>query len=481
LDTSKRTASSPLIRSTGMAAILVGWLVGNLLWLRADALVRDGDEEGHVGAAELLRLHLDGGAWFQFVNDAWKGDLGEYPPLYPALVGAWWWLQGGGQPGAWSVRSVNLMGHLLAAGCVAWLAGHLARPAQRTLSVWLGLGLTLCLPLAAGLSRHFMPEGLLVGLVALSVLLAALAADRRSPWLAGMLGISLGVGVLVKQTFLPLAVLPVVAAGWRMGRLWGVVAVPALGCAGPWLLAHLGEQAGYVSSSVQSGHTTSQLAHLAYYPALVPHLLAGPVLAVAAGVGAVALARSDRRGLSIGLAWVLGLALFMVIPKKYPRLVAAVSPGFALLAAIGLPRLKLGPQLSGVAALLAAGWLVWQTVGVPSDPTWLPVVDEKCPQRWLRPPNPDAMGLPELADHVRTTGAQTLRLVDPPELPCAVQTTHPWANHLDPYLRREGLEVQVVDTAEADVVVTFLPASLAAPADTLLPSLGLVMRLSGRP
>ena len=29
------------------------------------------------------------------------------------------------------------------------------------------------------------------------------------------------------------------------------------------------------------------------------------------------------------------------------------------------------------------------------------------------------------------------------EIPCAVQTTHPWSHHLQPYLRREGLEVEV--------------------------------------
>ena len=210
--------------------------------------------------------------------------------------------------------------------------------------------------------------------------------------------------------------------------------------------------------------------------AAVAHLQAADVLAPGAANAGKAYFITDPEPVSLW-PWIDGFLQSVGVPA----ISRGVSPGFALLAAIGLPRLKLGPQLSGVAALLAAGWLVWQTVGVPSDPTWLPVVDEKCPQRWLRPPNPDAMGLPELADHVRTTGAQTLRLVDPPELPCAVQTTHPWANHLDPYLRREGLEVQVVDTAEADVVVTFLPASLAAPADTLLPSLGLVMRLSGRP
>src|SRR6056300_1037005 len=96
-------------------AVVIVWVLGSLLWLSDDRLLRDGDEEGHVGAAELMRLHLDGGDWATFAHDAWQGELGEYPPLYPALVGAWWWICGSGQPGSLPIRSVNLLGLLLGA------------------------------------------------------------------------------------------------------------------------------------------------------------------------------------------------------------------------------------------------------------------------------------------------------------------------------------------------------------------------------
>ncbi len=81
------------------AALLLLWLALSLAWLRADHLVRDGDEEGHVGAAELFLQQLDEGRMGAFATDALWGDLGEYPPLYPAVVGGWWFLMGGGQPG----------------------------------------------------------------------------------------------------------------------------------------------------------------------------------------------------------------------------------------------------------------------------------------------------------------------------------------------------------------------------------------------
>ena len=62
-----------------------------------------------------------------------------------------------------------------------------------------------------------------------------------------------------------------------------------------------------------------------------------------------------------------------------------------------------------------------------------------------------------------------------------MQTTHPWAQHVDPYLRREGLEVERSETsAEAELTVSFLPEALAAPGDTPVPTLKQVMRLSTR-
>ena len=39
-------------------AAVAAWLVASWAWLRSDALLRDGDEEGHVGAAELFRADL---------------------------------------------------------------------------------------------------------------------------------------------------------------------------------------------------------------------------------------------------------------------------------------------------------------------------------------------------------------------------------------------------------------------------------------
>ena len=249
------------------AVLAILWVLGSLWWLSEDQLLRDGDEEGHVGAAELMRLHLDGGNLRAFAWDTWRGDLGEYPPFYPALVGAWWWLGGSGLPGATPIRAVNLLGLMLAAWATAQLAGRLqqdledrsnARLPAETVASLTAFAVVLTLPLANGLARHFMPEGLLVGWVALSVWLAARAADRGDNASVFALGAALGVGMLIKQTFLPLAALPVVVAGMGLRSRWLGVLLLAASIAGPWYWAHLGDQTRYISSSVQAGPQASR-------------------------------------------------------------------------------------------------------------------------------------------------------------------------------------------------------------------------------
>jgi len=477
------------------AFLLLIWLAGSLLWLSQDHLIRDGDEEGHVGAAELLRLHLDGGELLAFAHDAWRGDLGEYPPLYPALVGMWWWLGGSGQPGAVPIRAINLLGLMLAAWATATLAARLQNARgyephpvlhpENTAAIT-AMALVLTLPLANGLARHFMPEGLLVGWVALSVLTATWTSDRGDNPSLAVLGVVLGLGMLIKQTFAPLAILPVVVAGAGIRTGWPLVLFVASVVAGPWYLDHWADQSRYVSQSVQAGPLGSQWAHLQYYPAALLHLIGGPVAVAAALVGAIIAARKGskgpRRGLAIALAWLLGVAILAFIPKKYPRLAAPVAPALALLAGLGAAHLRRREVLPVAAVVGGTAWLVWTSTTPPHTPSWVPTVDEKCPQRWIRPANPDDMGLSAIVDALSVAPEGALAVAHAPEIPCAVQTTHPWRNHLDPYLRRAGIERDVVDgtSRRAAVQATFLPEALAEPGDVAVPSLELVLRIETR-
>jgi 4-amino-4-deoxy-L-arabinose transferase-like glycosyltransferase len=449
--------------------LAIAWLALSVAWLDADRLVRDGDEEGHVGAAELFAGRLAAGDWGGFLSDAWMGDLGEYPPLFPALVGAWWHLLGGGQPGAAPVRAVALGGLLLAAwatgrlaseahGAPGWKADDPAPPGEA--AGFLAFGLTLCLPLANGLSRHFMPEGLLVGAVATSVWLAWRAADRPGPWTALALGLALGLGLLVKQTFVLLAIVPVAVAAARAGRWLGVTALTAALVAGPWYVRHLGEQLAYGQQSVAaSPDAAANLpATLAYYPATALWLGIGPWLALVGLVAVVLLVLRARRGgrtaLAIALAWGLGgAALLTVVPKKYPRLLAPLTPAVALLAGVAVahvPRRRLGIAL---ALPPAAAWVAGASLVPMAEPAFVPEVDPRCLQVWLRPPVDDDLGLAAVAAAAAEAREGPVVVTGGPEIPCAVQTTHPWTNHLSPYLRRAGLEREVVTEGRGAVRV----------------------------
>lgn len=448
--------------------LALAWLAASLAWLDADRLVRDGDEEGHVGAAELFLGQLASGDLAGFLRDAWMGDLGEYPPLFPALVGAWWHLLGGGQPGEAPVRAVCLGGLLLA----AWATGRLAASAHGAAggggdglppgaaAGTLAFGLTLCLPLATGLSRHFMPEGLLVGAVATSVWLAWRAADRPGPATAAALGLALGLGLLVKQTFVLLAVVPVAVAALRARRWLGLSAAIAAVVAGPWYLRHMGEQLTYGQQSVAASAdaTASLTTVLGYYPATALWLGLGPVLAVlGTGAALVLLARARRGGrsaLTLGLAWGLGgLLLLTVVPKKYPRLMAPLTPAAALLAGAALahlPRRRLG---LAVALPPAAAWVAGASLVPISEPAFVPQADPRCLQAWLRPAVDDDLGLAAVADASARARPGPVVVTGGPDIPCSVQTTHPWASHLAPYLRREGQEREVLTEGRGAVRV----------------------------
>ena len=93
--------------------ILVLWLVLSVGWMAQDQGIRDGDEEGHVGAAELYLPDLADGNPGAVGAKAWWGEgMGEYPQGFAFLTAGWWWLQGGGLPGRPAVRSICLLGLL---------------------------------------------------------------------------------------------------------------------------------------------------------------------------------------------------------------------------------------------------------------------------------------------------------------------------------------------------------------------------------
>ncbi len=268
-------------RTRWMALVLALVFVGvNASWLSQDRLVRDGDEEGHVGAAELFLVDLAGPQPSRFVKRALVEDMGDYPSLYPASVGLWWWAAGGGIPGRPGVRAVNLVWLLGAAGALWIITRQLGLKTGAVAAVAL-----LHLPLSAGLARHFMPEGALAATVTLAVAAACWQRARPTPARALLLGLVLGLGLLTKQTFPFYAAVPVLwAVRWRRSLAWALVGGLVVL---PWLVHNGAEQWAYATTSAGYRGEGGITAHGLYYPLALVGLALGPVwtLLVAAAAG----------------------------------------------------------------------------------------------------------------------------------------------------------------------------------------------------
>jgi hypothetical protein len=427
----------------GSVALL--YLLAGAAWLHADLLVFDGDEAGHVGAAELFAAMWREGRAGQALWTTFAGSMGVYPPLYAGAVGAWWALLGSGEPTRVAVQGVNLLGPVLAA-----LAVHrLARSAGRWPAVGAAVAV-LALPLLCGLGRHFMIEGALAAVVAWAVVALEGARARPTPARLALLGLAVGLAYLCKQTAL-LYLLPVILL--RVPRRPASLAalVAALAVATPWTLLNLGEQFGYGSESAAGTPGIGLLWHAVFYPWSVLWVAVGPALLLLAGLGVVAGLRAvepeRRTALWLALAWLVGsVVLLMLVPRKYPRLLAPALPAVGLLVALALARWRRGWQGAGVLSLLvlALGWVGWGSLRPLPVPASARVLDDRCPQIWLRPPVADDLGLAAVVDAVRHSRPGPVRIVGTAEIPCGLQTTHDWSSHVGPALRYAGVDRELI-------------------------------------
>lgn len=450
--------------------LLAAHLAVGMAWISRDRIVRDGDEEGHVGAAELVLDAWRSGRPLDAVQMSLWGELGEYPPLYAGIQGAWWAVAGGGDPARPAVRGVNLLWPLLAALSV-W---SLARPLGGVPALG-AMASVLLLPEVTGLGWHFMPEGPLVAAVALAV--TGIVALGRKPGIARILlcGASLAVAFLVKQTAV-VYLAPVLAAAmasnepgaWRRRGCVGVAVAVAIPCVAPWLVPHLEAQWSYGVAAVEGPSGIALLDHLTFYPRSIFWAGAGPGLAVVGLVGVGVAVSAVRRGGEPGRiavlagAWLVGSVLLLVlIPRKYPRLAAPALPAVGLLVALLLARNGWSRVLAWTGLAAAAGWWVWGTSRPLPIPASALTLDARCPQRWFRPPIEDDLGIGDVVEASRTAPPGVVRVVDSPAIPCDVQTSFDWDAHLGPALRRAGVDRLVTlegPLGDAALVVSFAGA-----------------------
>lgn len=435
-----------------MAAV---WLLLSLVWISQDHVVRDGDEQYVVELAHEVGARLGVGDLRVLV----RPPASNYPPLYTHALGLWWLAAGGGQPGRLPVRAFGLVILLIA----AWATARLARRGFAGAVTAMGpspdqdfaeavtFTLVLTLPLATGLARHFMIETAVAAAVALAVLAAARAGEAPSIARALILGLALGAGCLVKQTFPIYAALPVLFAARRQGRRWVITAVVAAGVAAPWYLSGMSEQLAYTTHSLSVGGGLRPTDPLFFYPVVLARTALGPVLLLAL-LGAVIWALRSPRGRRIALAavWFFGgLLVLLVLGKKYPRLVAPITPAVALCVGIAVTHGKRWRwPAAGALLVLALSWLTW-TSWTTMRP--LPMVERvsRCDyQFWLRAPRPDDLGLAAVAEFVSEHPGRDVVVVDGPLIPSEVRTTLHWGHHLRWHLAFEGLPNAVYDQGE---------------------------------
>ena len=450
-------------------AALALWACGSLLWIRADRVLRDGDEEGHVGAAELFLSDFNQGSLLGFFERLMLGPMGEYPQLFTAIAGAWWWAMGGGDPAQVAVRAVCLVSLPVTALAAGRIAARLGPRSESTGVEFWTVVMVLSLPLSNGLTRHFMPESAVATATVLAVLCALRWAERPSVSRSIQLGIVLGLGVLSKQTFVLGAAAPV---AWAMlprlrsdrARL-ALVVLSAVAVAGPWWAANGDQQVGYASASVAGHGGFDAWAHAWFYPRSLALLGLGPVLTI--GLLFAAWRGRGNKAWALCAVWFgVGALILLGIPKKYPRLLLPLLPAVPILICAAW-RPSRGAVRS--IALLAAAWTTWASVSALPLHVRSPGVDPGCPQQWIRPAIQSDLGLTAAADWLDGAGSGDVLVLGDPAVPCAVQTTHDWSRHLGPLLRRRGTERAVhTDPDRAHrFVLEWIETGAATPVEAL--------------
>jgi len=330
--------------------------------------------------------------------------------------------------------------------------------------------------------------------------------DRRSSLLVGL---ALGAGMLVKQPFFVVLVLPL---GWTLlelararreggpsvdarSRNVAAAGLATLLIAGPWYIVNIFPSLGFVAMSAASGAgegdpSSLSLAGLLYYPRSFVDVSMGPVFSLLGVVGLAALffprtppqtqgaADPDRSPALLGLG-VLGVAITFVLlhPNKDARYFAPALPLLAVASAGLLQRVRKAP-LRGVAGCLIVALAVVQVAAVTSrgagpgeDSAWRRLLDSsRSGSVAAHSPNPGDWQLDEVLGTIarhrpREDGEVTLIVEESGE-----RYAHGLGLRVgrDRLRARDGLAVQSV-------------AVISAPADALQAAPGYSLRVSESP
>ncbi len=438
-------------RLTTVGFILYWWVL-NLYWIAGDSLLRDGDEEGHVGAMELFKDHWINSP-FAWLTEMWMGNYGEYPPLFAGTMGAWWGILtqvvGVIPPSSLWVRGALLIWPFLTGVAVARIAYRLGWH-------WKVAGMMmLSIPLSLGVGRHFMLEPMMAALSTCSICLALEWKHSPSWRLALPTGLVLGLSLLTKQTALLVAPLVLLTILFSANR---TLPIKTLGIAGlgmgivclPWFLSQFETQQSYLTASAEGKIAVSIWQQFSFYPLSLPYMLGllFPLLFL----------KFQKPQVPPWLwVWITTLLILISIPKQYPRLLLAWLPIIPLWIAFCWKENQ--AHKTNLFFALYCSFAIWFHSFHPFQSTiqgWynqaiFNQIDDGCPQVWIRNPSQTDGGLHLIADHLQQHNTpHTISILGSPTIPCTIQTTHPWNSHLDPYFRRRNLEVHIESVSDLE-------------------------------
>ena len=428
------------------------WCAVNLRWISTDQLLRDGDEEGHVGAMELFKdIWIEDGMYIWFV-EMWQGNYGEYPPLFAGVMGAWWGIVtqvlGTTPPSDTLIRGALLIWPLLTAIATARIAFLLKWE-------WRLAGLTtLLIPLLVGVGRHFMLEAMMTAFSTMSIAAAFEWKNRPTIMMALLTGFFLGLGALTKQTMIIVAPIVILSCFIRSSSrghlLW--VALPCLLIISPWFIGQIETQEQYITMSIKGKQNTHLWEYIGFYPVTIFYSL-GLLLPMC-----VLFKHITWKHLPLSIwTWLASLGLFIIIPKQYPRLILPWIPIIPLLWSAGLikierstPRYTILFLCTGVGFLGLQPILDFQKNLQTKYEKWIfSKVDDGCAQIWIRNSSRNDGNLSSIIQHLDDESTEkTIAIFGRPQIPCNIQTTHEWRYHLEPYLRRRDIDVNIVDVSD---------------------------------
>jgi hypothetical protein len=404
------------------------WFLSQIHWLSSDKLIRDGDEEGHVGAAEMFKDWFIQGEYTLFLSQLFWGDLGEYPPFFAAYVGFWWGLFDV-QPENLLLRATILLFPISTALFCAWYSKRKEGPWDVIFVI------TLFIPLTNGLARHYMIENPLHTFMALFLL--CLSIERKQGYLGA--GLVLGISLLCKQTTIlyaaPLFLIFYANLHWIL--LGSLIAFP-------WYFLHFGDQSQYIQSSITSPTSPNILESIgAPFASLFWENIGfvGLLIFILVCKTLLMKTKGDVYERKFWLVFAVTMLVFILLPKKYPRLMVGVLPLVVLLFNDILKHESRRTQ-HFIMTLMIGQYFYFSFL--PSPPNLLrEVSDDRCPQIWNRPPYDSDLGLQEVYTWIQTQDqiSHIRMYVDP--IPCKLQTTHGYPYHVEIYLRRRGIDVTI--------------------------------------